>query len=84
MRTLIDIEKNSTPMLLPANDLLLPIGSLGLHSFDVFQIFNRYLFTVKGGFFTRLTFKEEKVLICNLIGSQFCDKPPISVKKNGN
>ena len=69
-------------MLLPANDLLLPIGSLGLDSFEnVFQIFNRYLFPVKGGFFTRLTFKEEKFLICKLIGSQFCDKPTISGKK---
>ena len=82
MRTLIETEKYSTPMLLPANDLLLPIGSLGLDSFEnVFQIFNRYLFNVEGGFFIRLTFKEEKFLTCNLNGSQFCDKPPISGKK---
>ena len=82
MRTLIETEKNSTPMLLPANDLLLPIGSLGLDSFEnVFQIFHLYLFTVKGGFFIRLTFQEKKFLIYDLIGSEFCDKPPISGKK---
>jgi len=30
--------------------------------------FNRYLFTVKGGFFPRLRVKEKKFVIYNLIG----------------
>ena len=34
--------------------------------------FNCYVFTVKGGFFTKLRFKEKKFVIYNLIGPQFC------------
>lgn len=34
--------------------------------------FNCYLFTVKGGFLTRLRFKDTKFVIYNLLGPQFC------------
>ena len=40
--------------------------------------FNYYLITVKGGFFTRLWFKEKKFVIYNLIDPQFCGKPSFS------
>ena len=40
--------------------------------------FNCYLFTVKGGFLTRLKFKEEKFVIYNPTGSQFCGEPSFS------
>ena len=36
---------------------------------------NCHLVTVKGGFFTRLRFKEKKCVIYNLTGAQFCGKP---------
>ena len=39
-----------------------------------------YSFAVKGGFFTRLRFKEKKNVIYNLTGSQFCGKSSFSVK----
>ena len=39
-----------------------------------------YLFKVKGGLFTRLRFKENKFVIYNPIGPQFCGKPAFSGK----
>ena len=42
--------------------------------------FNCYLFNVKGGLFTRLRLKENKFVICNLTGPQFCGKPYFSSK----
>ena len=42
--------------------------------------FNCYLFIIKRGFFTRLRFKEKKVVIYNVIGPQFCGKPSCSGK----
>lgn len=36
-----------------------------------------YLFTIKGGFFIRLMFKEKTFVIYNLIKPQFCGKPPL-------
>ena len=42
--------------------------------------FNCYLFTAKGGFFTRLSFKEKEFVIYNLSGPQFCSKSSFSRK----
>ena len=43
--------------------------------------FNFYLFTVQGGFFRRLRFKEKKFVIYNLIGPQFWANPPLALNK---
>ena len=43
-----------------------------------------YLFTVKGGFFSRLRFKKKKCVIYNLIRPQFCGKSSFNGKINSN
>ena len=43
--------------------------------------FNCYLFIVKGGFFTRVRFKEKKFVIYDLIGPQFWGKPSFGGKE---
>jgi len=42
---------------------------------------NFHLFTVKGGFFPRLRFKEKKIGIYNLIGPQFWANPPLALNE---
>ena len=62
-------------MLLSPEDLG-PVVKIPIKLFldNLVRNFNCYSFTIKGGFFTRLRFKEKKFVIHNLIGPQLCGK----------
>jgi len=45
------------------------------------KTFNCDLSTIIGRFLTRLSFKEKKCVIYNLVGTQFCGKPSFSGKQ---
>ena len=56
-----------------------------LHNPGLGKNFRCYLiFTVKGGFFTRLRFKEKKFAFYNRIGPQFCGKTLLKQEINSN
>ena len=44
--------------------------------------FDSYLFTVNGGFLTRLWFKEKKFVIQKVVGPQFLSNLPLAVNKS--
>ena len=64
----------------PLNNQAPLVQSLIKLILDYWKTFYYYLFTVKGGFFTRLRFKGKNFAIYNLVGPHFWGRPCFSGK----